>query len=91
MAHAVLWRPGARARDYVQAAGGYSERADHGRVIVIHANAEVAIGGPNTPILPGDEILVPPEIDTKALQNAADLTQVIYQIAVSAAVVLAIL
>lgn len=91
MAQAVLWKPGSKARDYVERAGGYSERGDDDRVIVIHANAEITIGDPDTPIRPGDEILIPPKIDTKVLQNAADLTQVIYQIAVSAAVVVAIL
>jgi hypothetical protein len=58
---------------------------------VIRANAEVAVGEPNMPVYPGDEILVPPKVDTKVLQNAVDVTQVIYQIAVSAAVVIAIL
>jgi hypothetical protein len=60
-------------------------------VIVIRANAEIVIGDTDTAIYPGDELLVPPKVDTKTLQNAVDVTQVIYQIAVSAAVVLAIL
>ena len=40
---------------------------------------------------PGDEVLVPPRVDTKSLQNVADVTQIIYQVAVSAAVVLRLL
>ena len=39
----------------------------------------------------GDEVLVPPQVDTKTLQNVADVTQIIYQVAVSAAVVLRLL
>ena len=39
----------------------------------------------------GDEVLVPPRVDTKTLQNIADVTQIIYQIAVAAAVVPALL
>ena len=35
-----------------------------------------------------DEVLVPPKVDSKVLQNFSDVTTVIYQLAVSAAVVL---
>jgi protein involved in polysaccharide export with SLBB domain len=91
MTQAVLYRPGARAEDYIADAGGFTDRSDRGKVIVIRANAEVAIGDTDLPIYPGDELLVPPRVDTKALQNAVDITQVIYQVAVSAAVVIAIL
>jgi protein involved in polysaccharide export with SLBB domain len=91
MTQAVMFRPGATAEDYIADAGGFTDRSDRGKVIVIRANAEIAIGDTDMPILPGDELLVPPKVDTKALQNAVDITQVIYQIAVSAAVVLAIL
>lgn len=91
MTQAVMFRPGATAEDYIADAGGYTDRSDRDRVIVIRANAEVAIGDTDAIIHPGDEVLVPPKIDTKVLQNAVDVTQVIYQIAVSAAVVLAIL
>jgi hypothetical protein len=91
MTQAVMFRVGATAEDYIADAGGYTDRSDRGKVIVIRANAEVAIGDTDLPIYPGDEVLVPPKVDTKALQNAVDITQVIYQIAVSAAVVIAIL
>jgi len=91
MTQAVMFRPGAKAGDYINDSGGYTDRSDVTRVIVIRANAEVAVGDNDLPIFPGDEILVPPKVDTKLLQNAVDVTQVIYQIAVSAAVVIAIL
>jgi hypothetical protein len=60
-------------------------------VIIIRADANVVIGDPDTPVYPGDEVLVPPKVDTKIVQNILDVTQIIYQIAVSAAVVIAIL
>jgi protein involved in polysaccharide export with SLBB domain len=91
MTQAVMFRPQARASDYITDSGGYTDRSDRDRVIVIRANAEVAVGDTDLPVFPGDEILVPPKVDTKLLQNAVDVTQVIYQIAVSAAVVIAIL
>jgi protein involved in polysaccharide export with SLBB domain len=91
MAHAVMYRPDMTAEDYIENAGGYTDRSDKSRVILIHSNAEVAIASPSTRVLPGDEVLVPPKVDTKTLQNVADITTVLYQVAVSAAVVLAIL
>jgi protein involved in polysaccharide export with SLBB domain len=91
MTQAVMFRPKATAADYVTDSGGYTDRSDHGRVIIIRANAEVAVGDTDLPVYPGDEILVPPKVDTKLLQNSIDVTQVIYQIAVSAAVVIAII
>jgi protein involved in polysaccharide export with SLBB domain len=91
MTQAVMFRPDATAEDYVKDSGGFTDRSDRGRVIVIRANAEVAVGDTDMPVYPGDEILVPPKVDTKVLQNAVDVTQIIYQIAVSAAVVVAIL
>ena len=91
MTQAVMFRPGARASEYIADSGGYTDRSDRDRVIVIRANAEVAVGDTDMPVYPGDEILVPPKVDKKLLQNAVDVTQVIYQIAVSAAVVVAIL
>jgi protein involved in polysaccharide export with SLBB domain len=91
MTQAVMFRPQATAAEYITDSGGYTDRSDHGRVIIIRANAEVAVGDTDLPVYPGDEILVPPKVDTKLLQNSIDITQVIYQIAVSAAVVVAIL
>jgi protein involved in polysaccharide export with SLBB domain len=91
MTQAVLFRPNSRASDYIADSGGFTDRSDSGRVIIIRANAEVVIGSPSTGVFPGDEILVPPKVDAKILQNSIDVTQVIYQIAVSAAVVVAIL
>ncbi len=91
MTQALMFRPGATAEDYIADSGGYTDRSDRHKVIVIRANAEIEIGGTDLAIYPGDELLVPPKVDTKALQNAVDVTQVIYQIAVAAAVVVAIL
>jgi protein involved in polysaccharide export with SLBB domain len=90
MAQAVVYKAGFRARDYIRLAGGYTQRSEKGRVIILHASASVSMGSGNARVRPGDEILVPPRVDRKILQNAADLTQVIYQIAVAAAVVLAL-
>lgn len=91
IAQAVMYRPGLSASDYIQDAGGHTERADKKKVIIIHQNASVSVGDPDMAVRPGDEVLLPPRVDSKALQNFADVTQVIFQIAVTTAVVVAIL
>lgn len=91
MTQAVTFRPSATADEYIRDAGGYTDRADKAKVIIIHANAEIAIGDTDMHVVAGDEILVPPRVDSKLMQNAADVTQVIYQIAVSAAVIVFII
>lgn len=76
------------AKDYIEQSGGYSDRADKGKIVLHRPNAEVIVGGTNMEVHPGDEILVPPRVDTKLTQNILDVTQIIYQVAVSAAVIL---
>lgn len=88
MAQAVMYTPGFTASDYIRAAGGFTDRADTGRVVIHHPNAQIVIGSKSAEVGPGDEILVPPRVDNKLTQNVMDITQIIYQVAVSAAVVL---
>jgi len=90
MSQAVMFEKDLTAEEYIEAAGGYTDRADSGKVIVVHADASVEIGDPDMVIHPGDEVLVPPRVDSKVVQNVLDVTQVIYQIAIAAAVVLAL-
>lgn len=88
MPHAVQFRPDLNVPDYVRMAGGYSNRADSGHVIVRRPNAQIDIGGNDIVVRPGDEVLITPAVDDKWAQNGIDLAQVIYQIAVAASVVL---
>lgn len=77
--------------------GGFSQGADKSRVILRHPSGEVeeldvqgfSQSGSNV-ISPGDEILVLPAVDLKSMQYTMDLVQVIYQLALSAGVVLAL-
>lgn len=81
--------------DYINSAGGYTQSEDSTYVIVMHKNgqfdkylAEDTSALKRAKIVGGDEIFVLPKVDTKYLQFSKDITQIIYQIAVSAAVVL---
>jgi len=90
MSQAVMFEKDLTAEEYIEAAGGYTDRADSGKVIIVHDDASVTIADPDVVVQPGDEILVPPRVDSKVVQNVLDVTQIIYQIAIAAAVVLAL-
>lgn len=79
---AVVFKPGIKAKDYIKAAGGYTQRADDDHVLVVRQNGAVRNVDDIT-LRPGDEILVMPAVPTKNLQLATSLTQILYQIAVA--------
>lgn len=84
--------------DYVRRAGGYTQNADSARIVIARRDGSFAQAsergflqasdGGELNVRPGDEILVLPKIDVKSRQIWKDLTQILYQIAVSAKVVL---
>lgn len=84
--------------DYVRRAGGYTQNAETARLVVARRDGSFveamgdtgffSLGNGNVAIRAGDEILVLPKINVKSRQIWKDITQVIYQIAVSAKVVL---
>ena len=87
MPQAVVFNKNASLEDYVAWAGGYTDRANDKRIAVVHANGlmEFKDGGD---VMAGDQILVMPKVDSKMMQSIKDITQVIYQVAVAANVVL---
>jgi protein involved in polysaccharide export with SLBB domain len=84
--------------DYILRAGGYTQNAESSRLVVAHRDGSFAeasgkkrffsSGTGDVAIRSGDEILVLPKIDVKSRQIVKDLTQILFQIAVSAGVVL---
>jgi protein involved in polysaccharide export with SLBB domain len=84
-------------KDYIHRAGGFAQSAKTSRIIIAHRDGsfdEAAgrmrglFGGGQPKVRPGDEILVLPKVQVKSMQITKDLSQILYQIAVSAAVVL---
>ena len=90
MPQAIVFSEDFRVEDYVKRAGGYTDRADSGRVTIIRQNGAVEMGS-NLKVQPGDQVVVMPAVEFKSLQVAKDIMQILYQIAISTAVVLAIL
>jgi len=86
---AMLHREGLRARDYIELAGGFSDQAFTGRLVVMHPNGEVTTSK-NPVVRAGDEIIVMPEVPTKNLQLASILADIIYKVAIATSVALGI-
>ncbi|MDQ0138677.1 protein involved in polysaccharide export with SLBB domain [Cupriavidus necator] len=74
--------------DFIQQAGGFSQNADTSRIIIAHRDGSFSDGKKDDAVRAGDEIMVLPKIDFKTRQFAKDLFQILYQIAISAKVVL---
>ena len=99
--NAMVYSEGKVIADYVDSAGGYSQKADQSRVLVLHTDGTITRIEYNDSwftrgklasydVNPGDEILVMPQIDNKSMQYTSDIMEVVYQVAMSAAVVLSL-
>lgn len=91
---AITYDSDQSAENYITKAGGATNDLDDMNVLVMKPNGSfIDVNSDLTDedeIQPGDEIFVLAKPDVKSLQLTKDITQVIYQVAVSAAVVLAL-
>jgi len=90
---AIVYNKNANIEDYIAWAGGYTERADFERLVIIHASGlskfvhmdESWFADSNDLNLAGgDKILILPKVEAKTMQTVKDFTQILYQIAVTA-------
>ncbi|WP_404417864.1 polysaccharide biosynthesis/export family protein [Vreelandella aquamarina] len=79
---AAVYQPGVSVMDYIESAGGFTNRADDDQILLVRQNGAV-INARSSALRPGDEILVMPAAPTHNLQLASTLTQILYQIAVA--------
>lgn len=85
--NALVWQPQARVSDYIDRAGGYNQSKGDARVVVMRQDGSVIEPG-REPLKPGDEVMVLPKIQSKNIEITRGLTQIIYQLAVAAKVIL---
>ena len=89
---ALTFVKGISVNNYIEKCGGLTSRADEENILIIRQNGEVKtynnslFANTNVDINPGDSILVLGKVDSKNLQITKDITQILYQIAVSAGV-----
>ena len=81
--------------DYIESCGGFSPRANREKVLIVKKSGKVITynatswwSAKSVNIEAGDSILVLGKVDSKDIQITSSITQILYQIAVSTAVVL---
>jgi len=90
---ALAYEQDMKFSDYIDFCGGYTEDADKDKILLIKANGRVlrqekGIFANNMDVEAGDSIMVLQKVKTKNMLIFKDITQILYQIAVSAAVIL---
>jgi hypothetical protein len=94
--NALAYRKNYTIDDYVDACGGYGERANMDKILLIKANGRVVQHSSGDffsdssalKVNAGDSILVLGKTDSKNILITSSITQILYQVAVGAAVVL---
>lgn len=82
----VVWQSSLSLGDYIESAGGVSNRGDSGLVLIMRNDGSVQDG--SEPIQKGDHIMVLPAPNNKTFAVFKDFIEVIYRVALSTAVVL---
>lgn len=93
-----IYSPGSSVSDYLKKAGGFTRNADDDEMYILKVNGMAIskrnssgwLGGFNSKRLdPGDTIVVPEKIEKVVwLREVKDITQILYQIAVTAGVLI---
>lgn len=77
------FRPGARVRDYVNDAGGFSVAADRNRFILRKPNGVAAVIDGGAVPEPGDQILIVPKVRGRTIQAIQTITQLLLPLSVA--------
>ena len=85
---ALTFNPDYTVGDYVANSGGFGDNADTKEILVIHQNGASEVVNTAYRIQQGDEIMVLPKVKTKRVEIARGLSQIFYQLAIAAKVVL---
>jgi protein involved in polysaccharide export with SLBB domain len=84
----IFYKPGKRIADYIVEAGGYTERSDQSRFVILRQNGAAEPGDENTVLQRGDHVMVLPRVDSKGFAIFKDIVEMVYRIALSTAVVI---
>lgn len=94
MPQSIVFNQQAGLTDYIAWAGGFAERANAERILIIHPNGTIDFTSVDDDtdfnksdghaLQAGDKLVVLPKVDAKTLQAVKDITQIVYQIAVAA-------
>ena len=77
-------------RGYVDRAGGFASHANKGKFVLRHRDGSAEVADGNARPTAGDEIVVLPKVGSTYLQFATDITQLLFQLALTTATVIRI-
>ena len=77
---AMIYQPGLAVKGYVAKAGGFSNIADKGHILVIHPDGSTELNGA---VQPGDRILVLVKLPGRLIELIAAVTTILYQSAIA--------
>jgi protein involved in polysaccharide export with SLBB domain len=84
---ALVFERGADLDTYVERAGGFTQGADLARVVIMRQDGSV-VQASEARLQPGDEIMALPKVQSKSIEIARGITQIVYQVAVAARIAL---
>lgn len=82
---AIAWNDQDSLTDYIERSGGFTDNANTDKIMVIRANGETEVGT-NIKILPGDEVIVLPEVKLSNLQLASSIAEILYKVVLAIAI-----
>lgn len=85
---ALSFNPDYTVGDYIARAGGLADNADHTQILVISQSGESKVVNATYRLKRGDEIMVLPKVKTRRIEIARGISQIIYQMAVAASVII---
>jgi protein involved in polysaccharide export with SLBB domain len=80
--NAIAYTDSLDVEDYIQKAGGYTQNSNSARIVIAHQDGSFDDGS-KAALRAGDEVLVLPGIQVKSRQMWLDISQAVYQIAIS--------
>lgn len=69
----VTFEPGKRVKDYVNMAGGYTDKANKRKVYVVYMNGNVAKVNGRTKLEPGCQVIIPPKTERRGQSVMAEI------------------
>ncbi|GHF18412.1 polysialic acid transporter KpsD [Kordiimonas sediminis] len=91
---AMAFKPGQTVEDYIKASGGFTQNSRSANVLILHRDGTFVkvrngdLDSKRIKLVEGDEIFVLPRVATKNIQIASEIVSILYQLALSAGVVL---
>ena len=87
---ALTFEPSLTVADYIAKSGGMDENADPNNILVMQQNGETKVVNTAYRVQQGDEIMVLPKVKTRRVEIARGISQIFYQLAVAASVIVAL-